>query len=29
MEALEYKIEEGGLWIEYLHSRFEELIMQH
>ena len=27
MENLEFKIEDGGLWIEDRHSRFEDLIM--
>ena len=27
MEDLEFKIEEGGLWIEDRQSRFENLIM--
>ena len=29
MEDLEIKIEDGGLWIEDRHSRFEDLIMPH
>jgi len=28
MEDLEFKIEDGGLWIEDRQSRFENLIMQ-
>ena len=27
MEDLEFKIEDGGLWIEDRQSRFEDLIM--
>ena len=29
MEDFEFKIEDGGLWIEDRHSRFEDLIMPH
>ena len=29
MEDLEFKIEDGGLWIEDRHSRFEDWIMTH
>ena len=29
MEDLEIKIEDGGLWNEDRHSRFEDLIMPH
>ena len=29
MEDFEFKIEDGGLWIEVRHSRFEDLIMHH
>ena len=29
MEDLEFKIEDGGLWIEDRHSRFEDLTMPH
>ena len=29
MEDLEFKIEDGGLWIEDRHSRFEGSIMPH
>ena len=29
MEDLEFKIEDGGLWIENRHSRFEDSIMPH
>ena len=29
MEHLEFKIEDGGPWIEDMQSRFEDLIMPH
>ena len=29
MEDLEFKIEDGGLWIEDRQSRFEDLIMSN
>ena len=29
MEDLEFKIEDGGLWIEDRHSKFEDLIIPH
>ena len=29
MENLVIKIEDGGLWIEERHTRFEDLIMPH
>ena len=29
MDDLEFKIEDGGLWIEDRHSRFEVSIMPH
>ena len=29
MEDLDIKIEDGGLWIEDRHLRFEDLIMPH
>ena len=29
MKDLEFKMEDGGLWIEDRHSRFEDLIMPH
>ena len=29
MEDLEFKIEDGGLWIEDSHSKFEDLITPH
>ena len=29
MKDLEFKIEDGGLWIEDRHSRFEDSIMPH
>ena len=29
MGDLEIKTEDGGLWIEDIHSRFEDLIMPH
>ena len=29
MEDLEFKIEDGGLWIEERHSKFEDLIIPH
>ena len=29
MRYLEFKIEDGGLWIEDSHSKFEDLIMHH
>ena len=29
MEDLEFKIEDGGLWIADWYSRFKELIMPH
>ena len=29
MEDLEFKIEDGGLWIEDRHSKFDDLIMPH
>ena len=29
MEDLEFKIEDGGLWIEDKHSRFEDSIVLH
>ena len=28
-DDLEFKIEDGGLWIEDAHSRFEDSIMPH
>ena len=29
MKDLEFRIEDGGLWIEDRHSRFEDLTMPH